>query len=162
VTEAEWLASEDPLEMLAFLNVGLEDAKAFLLTAACFRRHWDRLPEAGRAFARLAEAAAEGTAARQDLDDAFDTLEEALNESGPPSEFAALLDLAYGMWQSDQWPVLAGSDRGEDETWRPERRAQADLVRRIFGNPFRVAQGRVENAEPPYLNKNSDSGHDAD
>lgn len=135
MTEAEWLTSEDPLQLLAFLNVGLEDRKGFLLTAACFCRHWDRLPEAGRAFTRLAEAAAEGQATRHDLDEVFDTLEEAMNESGPPSEFAALLDLAYGMWQSDLWdPELA--DKGEDETWRPERRAQADLVRSIFGNPF--------------------------
>jgi hypothetical protein len=148
VTEAEWLASEDPHQLLAYLNVGLEDRKAFLLTVACFRRHWDRLPEAGRAFTRLAEAAADGKAARQDLDDAFEALEEVLNASGPPSEFAALLDLAYGMWQSDQWPVLAGADRGEDETWRPERRAQADLVRRIFGNPFGVAEARDQDAEP--------------
>lgn len=138
MTEAEWLASEDPLEMLAYLNVGLDNAKAFRLTAACFRRHWDRLPEACQAFTRLAEAAAEGNASRQDLDDAFEELEEAMNKLGPPSAFAALIDLAYGMWQSDQWPVLAESDRGEDETWRPERRAQADLVRLIFGNPFQV------------------------
>jgi hypothetical protein len=138
--EAEWLASEDPLELLACMDVGLEDRRSFLLTATCFRRHWDRLPEAGRAFARLAEAAAEGKAVRQDLDDAFDVLEEAMSQLGPPSEFAALLDLAYGMWQSDQWPVLAKSDRGEDATWWPERRAQADLVRRIFGNPFRAAE----------------------
>jgi hypothetical protein len=148
VTEVEWLASEDPLQMLAFLDVGLGDRRAFLLTAACFRRHWDRLPEAGRAFTRLVEAAAEGQAARQDLDDAFDALEEAMNKLGPPSEFAALLDLAYGTWQSDTWPVLAESDRGEDETWRPERRGQADLVRSIFGNPFRVAAEGDDNAEP--------------
>jgi hypothetical protein len=148
VTEVEWLASEDPLQMLAFLNVGLEDRKAFVLTAACFRRHWDRLPEAGRAFTQLAEAAAEGNAARKNLDDAFDALEEAINELGPPSEFAALLDLAYGMWQSDAWPVVAESDRGEDETWRPERRAQADLVRRIFGNPMQVADVRDQNTAP--------------
>jgi hypothetical protein len=33
--------------MLAFLDVGLEDKKGFLVTAACCRRHWDRLTEAG-------------------------------------------------------------------------------------------------------------------
>jgi hypothetical protein len=148
VTEAEWLESEDPHQLLAYLKVSLEDRRTFLLTVACFRRHWDRLPEAGRAFTRLAEAAAEGKATRQELDDAFDGLEEAMNELGPPSEFAALLDLAYGMWQSDAWPVLAESDRGEDKSWRPERRAQADLVRRIFGNPMQVADVRDQNTAP--------------
>jgi hypothetical protein len=136
VTEAEWLASEDPHLLLAYMDVGLEDRNAFLLTAACFRRHWERLPEAAREFARLAEAAAAGKATRKDLDAAFDGLEEAMNQLGPPGEFVAVLDLAYGMWQSDAWPVLG--DKGEDETWLPERRAQADLVRSIFGNPFQV------------------------
>ena len=126
--------------------MGLEDRRTFVLTARCFRRHWDRLPEAGRAFTRLAEAAAEGKATRQDLDDAFDALEEAINELGPPSEFVALLDLAYGMWQSDAWPTLAEPDRGEDETWRPERRAQADLAPSIFGNPMQAAEARDQNA----------------
>ena len=59
VTEAEWLASEDPLRLLAYVRAGLEDRKSFLLTAACFRRHWDRLPEACREWARLAESAAQ-------------------------------------------------------------------------------------------------------
>jgi len=47
VTEVEWLACEDPPQMLAFLDVGLEDKKGFLVTAAFCRRHWDRLTEAG-------------------------------------------------------------------------------------------------------------------
>jgi hypothetical protein len=138
MTEAEWLASEDPLQLLVFVNAGLEDRRTFRLTAECFRRHWERLPEAARTFALLAEAAAAGNGTRQDLDEAFDALEEAMNELGPPGEFVALLDLAYGMWQSDCWdPELW--DRGEDESWQPERRAQAEMVRRIFGNPYRPA-----------------------
>jgi hypothetical protein len=143
VTEAEWLGSEYPLNLLAYVRAGLEDRKTLLLTAACFRRHWDRLPEAGRAFTRLAKAAAGGKVTRR----AFDGFEAAMNELGPPSESAALVDLAYGMWQADPWdPEVA--DKGEDETWRPERRAQADLMRVLFGNPFRVAEARDQDAEP--------------
>lgn len=135
MTDAEWHASEDPLQLLAFVNARLEGRRTFRLTAECFRRHWDRLPEPARNFALLAEAAGAGDGTRQDLDEAFDALEEAMNELGPPGEFVALLDLAYGMWQSDCWnPELW--DRGEDETWHRERRAQAEMVRRIFGNPF--------------------------
>ena len=134
--------------------MSLDDRRAFRLTAACFRRHWDRLQEASRDFTRLAEVAAEGMATRQDLDDAFDALEEAMPAG---SEFRALLDLAYGTWQSDQWPVLAESDVGEDATWRPERRAQAESVRRVFGNPFRATEGRDQAAEPDAT---ADGGRD--
>ncbi len=82
----------------------------------------------------MAEAAAEGKATRQNLDDAFEGLEESLNEFGPPGELVALLDLAYGMWQSE-WSYL---DEGpQDPAWLTERKAQACLVRDVFGNPFR-------------------------
>jgi hypothetical protein len=135
VTEQEWLTSEHPLQLLAYVGARLESRKALLVTAACFRRHWERLPELCRDWARLAEAAAEGMASRKDLDDAFEALEEALNELGPPGEFVALLDMAWGMWTAE-WPYL---DEGEqDPVWLAERTAQACLVRDAFGNPFRA------------------------
>jgi hypothetical protein len=134
VTEQEWLASENPLQLLDFVGAPLEARKSFLLTAACFHRHWARLPVAAQEWARLAEPAAEGKASRQDLDDAFEGLEEALNELGPPGEFVALLDLAYGMWKSE-WPYLEEGD--QDPAWCAERKAQAALVHDVFANPFR-------------------------
>jgi hypothetical protein len=134
VTEQEWLTSEHPLQLLAYAGARLESRKALLVTAACFRRHWECLPKVCRDWARLAEAAAEGMASRKDLDDAFEALEEALNEIGPPGEFVALLDMAWGMWTAE-WPYL---DEGEqDPAWLAERSAQACLVRDVFGNPFR-------------------------
>ena len=133
MTEQEWLTSEHPLQLLAYVGARLESRKALLVTAACFRRHWERLPEVCRDWARLAEAAAEGMASRKDLDDAFEALEDALNEFGPPGEFVALLDMAWGMWTAE-WPYL---DEGEqDPAWLAERTAQACLVRDVFGNPF--------------------------
>lgn len=141
MTEPEWMASENqwlvwenPLELLFYVHAGLEARKAFLVTAACFHRHWDRLPVVARDWASLAESAAEGKASRQDLDDAFDGLEEALNEFGPPGEFVALLDMAYGMWASE-WPYL--DEKEQDPAWNSERKAQAFLVRDVFPNPFR-------------------------
>lgn len=134
MTEEEWLASGNPLQLLDYIGATLEARKSHLLTAACFHRHWERLPVACRDWARLAESAAEGKATRQDLDDAFDAIEEALNELGPPGEFVALLDMAYGMWQSE-WPYLDEGD--QDAAWCAERKAQACLVRDVFPNPFR-------------------------
>jgi hypothetical protein len=131
MTEQEWSACEDPLRLLDYLEAPLDARKTFLLTAVCFRRHWTRLPEAGRDWVRLAELAAESGASRASLDDAFEDLEDALNDAGPPGEFVALLDLAWGMWQAE-WPELHG-----DAAWREERQAQASLVREVFGSPFR-------------------------
>jgi hypothetical protein len=134
VTEQEWLTSSDPLQLVAHAGGGVESRKAMLFTVACFRRHWDRLPAAAQAWGRLAESAAEGGASRQNLDDAFEGLEEALNELGPPGDFVALMDVAYALWESD-WFDLDDAD----PAWVAERKAQADLVRDVFGNPFRAA-----------------------
>src|SRR5262245_28889160 len=60
MTEPEWLTCEDPLRLLAHLAAPLEARKTLLLSAACCRRHWDRLPEPAREWAELAESAAEG------------------------------------------------------------------------------------------------------
>jgi hypothetical protein len=129
VTEQDWLASENPLQLLDYVGASLESRKAFLVTAACFHRHWERLPTVAQEWARLAALAAEGKATRQDLDDAF----EALEEFGPPGEFVALLDMAYGMWKSE-WPYLEAGT--QDPAWLAERKAQAGLVRDVFPNPF--------------------------
>jgi hypothetical protein len=136
VNEQEWLTSDDPLQLLAYVDASLEARKAFLVTAACFRRHWERLPAVAQEWARMAESAAEGKASRQDLDDRFEALEESLNVFGPPGEFVALLDMAYGMWKSE-WPELQVAEWQRETAWHRERIAQASLVRDIFGNPFR-------------------------
>jgi hypothetical protein len=136
VTESEWLVCTDPLELLDCVGAPLEGRKTFLLQAACFRRQWERLPEVARDWVRLAEAAAEGKATREVLEDGFDALEEALNEFGPPGEFVALLDIAWGMWTAE-WATLA---EGEQEpAWAAERAAQAALVRDVLPSPFRTA-----------------------
>jgi hypothetical protein len=134
VTEQEWLTSAHPLRLLDHVGARLDERRTFLVSAACFRRHWERLPEVCRDWARTAEAAAEGKATRQELDDAFESVEAALNEFGPPGEFVALLDMAWGMWTAE-WPILDEGD--QDPAWLAERQAQADLVREVFGNPFR-------------------------
>lgn len=140
MTEQEWLACEDPLKLLAYLDADLEDPKVFRVTADSFLRHWQALPPVGQHFAQLAQDAAAGKAKRQDLDNAFDELEEAFNDLEPPGMFTALLDLAYGMWQSDAWDPEIW-DSGEAESCFEERRAQANMVRQIFGNPFRKDVG---------------------
>lgn len=62
--------------MLGFVGAPLDGGKTYLLQAARLRRHWERLPEAARDWARLAATAAEGKATREGLDDAYDELGE--------------------------------------------------------------------------------------
>jgi hypothetical protein len=154
MTERQWLSSRNPLQLLDHVGATIDARETFLLSAACFRRHWDRLPNAGRDWTLLADSAAEGGATRQDLDDAFDSLEEALNEFGPPGEFVALLDIAYGMWESNYLGLKGGT------AWRAERAAQAALVREVFGNPFRpvVCQPRWRTETVLALARAADAG----
>ena len=123
----------------------LESCKVLLLTDACFQRHWERLPPACRDWVRLAKEAVEGEVSRHQLDDAFEAMEEALNELGPPGEFVALLDLAWGMWLSG-WRELEADSAGHEE-----RKAQAILVREVFGNPFRPVSINPTGSGPTVL-----------
>jgi hypothetical protein len=88
-----------------------------------------------REWAQLAEAAAEGKASRQNLEDAFAGLDEALDELLPSGEFEALERLAECMWPSE-WPYKDWWV-SQTPTWLVERKAQACLVRDVFGNLFR-------------------------
>src|SRR5204863_9318179 len=48
MTEAEWLACDDPEEMLEHLGEGTSPRKLRLFAVACCRRVWDRLDEESR------------------------------------------------------------------------------------------------------------------
>src|SRR4051794_33865241 len=66
MTEAEWLASEDPQPMLAFVRERIGERKARLFACACCRRVWDRLShERSRRAVEVAERFADGLATPQ-------------------------------------------------------------------------------------------------
>lgn len=114
-----------------------------LFACACARLAWRLLPTAVQAGVRLAEGVADGTADPDGVDAAVGRLKADLAE-GPPG--AALL-AKLTQWADVQdvaWSVAtlsAGLTTPPDAagaTHRPSRRsAQADLVRQIFGDPFR-------------------------
>src|ERR687888_421530 len=86
MTEAEWLAWAHPGKMLPqLLEAG--ERKLRLLTCACLRRLWHLLPAGpGRQAVEVGEAWADGVAARQDLDAAFDAaLDFGVRLAGEPS-----------------------------------------------------------------------------
>jgi len=123
--------------MLAHLGADPNARKPLLLTAACFRRLWETLPPLCRDWVRLAEVVADGGAGEARLSDEWGAVEDrlfALDEQGhggtAGGPYAALIDLARASW------LGRGSPKG-NAAWRGERRAQAALVREVFGNPFR-------------------------
>jgi len=60
MTEAEWLACEDPTRMLEFLRVRASHRKLRLFAVACCHRIWSLLNERQRTYVDLAERFIEG------------------------------------------------------------------------------------------------------
>jgi hypothetical protein len=163
MTEEEWLTSDDPVPLATYLRERGGRRKRCLLAAACCRRIWHLIR---RQQLRDALELSERWADREVTEEAFgpfrdmrllggvDATEASVNNvcswirtawSTPEQRFS--LDLVHCVSNA----VLAvGFDvayRGGDAAWgeprqramAQERRAQADLIRDVFGNPFRPA-----------------------
>jgi hypothetical protein len=140
MTETGWLGYSEPKPMLEFLSrTGVATLrKQRLFAVACCRRIWHLLKdERSRAAVEVAERLADGLASDEDRHIAFVSADEATeNMRGEGAAWyhaaCAAEDLVYAerMGLFDSWydASLAGES---------EEPAQADLVRDIFGNPFR-------------------------
>jgi hypothetical protein len=76
MTEAEWLASDDPRDVLAHRGGHASDRKRRLLACAWSRRVWHLLGEGGRHALEVAERYAEGEAGDEELESALRVTEE--------------------------------------------------------------------------------------
>jgi hypothetical protein len=144
VTEAEWLACEEPFTLLGFLGDQACGRRLRLLAAGCCRKLWHRLTdERCRTAIEICEQYADGAASKTELLDA------------EFAETAAAFALNEHPWS----PQLAGSIAkacATENLWRavyevagnmrlfvPEAEHaqkylwQAAALRDIFGNPFR-------------------------
>jgi hypothetical protein len=142
MTESEWPTCRDSIAMLRELKPSL-GRKQELFVAACCRRHWRELTDEIRRHVRLYERCAEGQLDTEVLYDewlAFESECAGLYEASTGSrqgQWMALTEIASAAWNHDfesyepEFPseVRAGRQK--------ERGQHAELVRDIFGNPFR-------------------------
>jgi hypothetical protein len=149
MSEAEWLTATDPGPMLEYLRDKVSDRKLRLFACACCRRIFHVLTDSRHAV-ELAEKYADGHATLAELESAQDEA-ELLWGDPQVSEDPALMHPFRGY--STVWPsgddatevtdfcvrMAAEAVAGSGGASGPERGAQSDLLRCIFGNPFRTA-----------------------
>jgi hypothetical protein len=133
VTEADWLASQDPWRLMlaarAFSRTeGTATRKLRLLGCAYCRRRWGRLRGPERHAVEAAERLADQQASQEEF---LDALREQLGPNTSTGSFTWLL-----------WSLGGGPDHTMVEAvdyWDRdgERAAHARLGRDIFGNPYR-------------------------
>jgi hypothetical protein len=155
VTEAAWLRSKDLWAMFSHLGPNRSERKSRLFAAACCRRVWPLLDEDHRLAVEVAERFADGLADNEEravvaclVDGAGDELDHEVIKS--PRYSAAV---------AASWVIQSDGDAEEEGTIdldseccatlaaeavvratrskKPEATFQADLLRDIFGNPFR-------------------------
>ena len=168
MTEAEWLGHEQIGPLWAFLRAKGGGRKLRLFACACCRRAWALLPEDGRSVVEVAERYADGLASRPVLEEAKDSLDMGacvdehhayclrMEAEHYPFATAAERDAAYEAWEAakdvacaEVAAVLVGcGDFRIREAIVVARMPMfnrvrtADLLRDVFGNPFRpVAAG---------------------
>jgi len=154
MTEAEWRACTDPEAMLEFLRDKASNRKVRLFLAACCRRVWNLLPDHScREAVLVAERFADGNANDRERramrkqvahggvtdnlteinarDAAFQINEKTLVKKG-----ALFLGVAAVVGHAAN-PTNECGAAAYKEAYQAEEKAEASLVRCIFGNPFR-------------------------
>ena len=151
MTEAEWLACDEPEAMYVFATEeGELTRKSRLLGCTCARRLWHLLNGVYQSAIEVAERYEDGLALRHEIeaahregevatyrdyadDTAIDLARIVVQSVTSPDHPFANLDKAAGAFAWD-----AGNEEvGWDDAIKCEVAVQVRLVRDIFGNPFR-------------------------
>jgi hypothetical protein len=151
MTESEWLTSEEPEQLLLFLTeIDRKDRKFRLFGCACGRRVWDLLAAKElREAVETAERFANTSATGAELEEARTNAARLCRGEGDiiadhgPMAVASLCEATAGWFMPAESTAAVAAEARFDEgaDWNDahvqEERAQAALVRDVFGNPFR-------------------------
>ncbi len=147
MTETEWLASADAIPMLDILKEASR-RKLRLFAVACCRLFWDQLSDQRcREGIEVAERRAEWRVSRNELSAATAALGEVERTARPAEADAAFIISRVAAASALEAAQAATSSYGPEGFEDPEEAAkegiladrprQAQLLRDIFGNPFR-------------------------
>ena len=134
VTESEWLGCTGTRPLIKFLRGKTSDRKLRLFAVACCRRIWDLMGDRSNQAVEVAERYADGNVTDAEL-----AASASLASATAVGAKAALA--AWAAWVA--WAAVAmGVERAAAAaTWtaseKGEDRPQINLLRDIFGNPFR-------------------------
>jgi len=148
VTEAEWLACEDPQAMLGHLGSGVSARKGKLFDVAGGRRVWDLFPNATcRKGVETAERFADGLATWGEITKGCVLLKRQAYARGLEHTGQRARWVAYHVAKGEPFSAVVSNDvietlghaatRGTKTHVRKQERArQCGVLRDIFGNPF--------------------------
>jgi hypothetical protein len=155
MTEADWLASNDPQRMLAFLRGKASDRKLWLFACGSCRRHAPLMADARcRTVLEVGERYADENATSEELAEASEVAYCRRTDlsAGGVSEAIAIAAAFAVVDPAQRDPNLgvmttvdAVQNTSNDlikiadfsESGEVERAAQCQLLRDVFGNPFR-------------------------
>jgi hypothetical protein len=156
MTDAEWLACEDPRPMMEILAARASRRRQWLFSCACCRAVWPMLPSLCREAVELVERFADGEVVEDDLVVAFHELYPQEVASPSPGGVQAVKAVGQLGWRwrwrnqdGSPWPGgFYNGDRPPDAVarsaaeslaktipWREARRRQSDLLREVMRNP---------------------------
>ena len=152
MTEKEWPTSGSPQAMIQYCWSGASARKKRLFGCACCYRLGDRFPDPRRCLTavRVAERFADGEGTAEALDTAYraarfvvrshtrrgkrdDEPEELFGGTAACSHVASP-DIDHIRWA---WNDIANTRLEAGAKWHAELAATCDLLRCVFGNPFR-------------------------
>ena len=140
MTEAEWLACARPKPMLVFLQDQVRSRKLRLFACACCRRLVMPLATDIQLTESLltAEWFADGEATQDDLEQARETARK-MDQGGDDNRSFAWMAVfcATGPRIDDYVSTTVVVSFKEFARWEPEYVSHAEIIRDIFGNPFR-------------------------
>ncbi len=169
MTEAEWLSCTEPSDMLMDFPAKWDNRRLWLFGCACLRRAWHLLKDRrSQSCVEVAERFVDGLATEQEMAEVWEAFDAAAFQgdledyraidwheairnlvgfTDPAASFEVAWKAAegFGSFAAQSIPVTAPESwsAARTEAWkkaeRDERAVQTNLLRNIFGNPFRPA-----------------------